>query len=78
MAHRSGHLDPMNVIRAARLVAPVMVKQKAGVIIDISTAWAFEPSAYVPHFGGVPGGNVLVVLPRRSSPDQVRRRTTFA
>jgi len=33
----------MNVIRAARLMTPVMVKQKAGVIINISTAWAFEP-----------------------------------
>src|SRR5919108_3924149 len=38
----------MNVIRAARLVTPVMVKQKAGVIINISTAWAFEPSPMFP------------------------------
>ena len=38
----------MNVIRAARLVTPVMVKQKAGAIINISTAWAFEPSAMFP------------------------------
>jgi len=38
----------MNVIRAARLVTPVMVKQKAGVIINISTAWAFEPSSMFP------------------------------
>ncbi len=41
----------MNVIRPARLVAPVMVKQKAGAIINISTAWTFEPSAMFPTSG---------------------------
>jgi len=38
----------MNVIRPTRLVTPVMQKQKSGVIINISTAWAFEPSAMFP------------------------------
>jgi NAD(P)-dependent dehydrogenase (short-subunit alcohol dehydrogenase family) len=38
----------MNVIRATRLVTPVMVQQRGGVIINISTAWAFEPSAMFP------------------------------
>ena len=38
----------MNVIRPTRLVTPIMQKQKAGVIINISTAWAFEPSAMFP------------------------------
>jgi NAD(P)-dependent dehydrogenase (short-subunit alcohol dehydrogenase family) len=38
----------MNVIRPTRLVAPVMVKQKGGAIINISTAWAFEPSPMFP------------------------------
>ena len=38
----------MNVIRSTRLVAPIMVKQKSGVIINISTAWIFEPSAMFP------------------------------
>jgi NAD(P)-dependent dehydrogenase (short-subunit alcohol dehydrogenase family) len=38
----------MNVVRAVRLVAPVMVRQKGGVIVNISTAWAFEPSAMFP------------------------------
>lgn len=38
----------MNVIRPTRLVTPVMQKQKAGVIINISTAWAFEPSVMFP------------------------------
>ena len=38
----------MNVIRPTRLVTPVMVKQSGGVIINISTAWAFEPSPIFP------------------------------
>ncbi|WEZ82310.1 SDR family oxidoreductase [Rhizobium sp. 32-5/1] len=38
----------MNVIRSVRLVAPVMQRQKSGTIINISTAWAFEPSAMFP------------------------------
>jgi NAD(P)-dependent dehydrogenase (short-subunit alcohol dehydrogenase family) len=38
----------LNVIRPARLVTPVMVKQQSGVIINISTAWAFEPSPMFP------------------------------
>ena len=38
----------MNVIRPTRLVTPVMQRQKHGVIINISTAWAFEPSAMFP------------------------------
>jgi NAD(P)-dependent dehydrogenase (short-subunit alcohol dehydrogenase family) len=38
----------LNVIRPTRLVAPIMVEQKAGAIINISTAWAFEPSAMFP------------------------------
>ena len=38
----------MNVIRPTRLVAPIMQTQKTGSIINISTAWAFEPSAMFP------------------------------
>ncbi len=38
----------MNVVKATRLVAPIMVDQKAGSIINISTAWAFEPSSMFP------------------------------
>ncbi|MBH3410166.1 SDR family oxidoreductase [Pseudomonas putida] len=33
----------LNVIRPTRLVTPHMQKQQGGVIINISTAWAFEP-----------------------------------
>lgn len=38
----------LNVIRPTRLVTPIMQKQRAGVIINVSTAWAFEPSELFP------------------------------
>ena len=38
----------LNAVRPTRLVTPVMQKQKSGVVINISTAWALEPSAMFP------------------------------
>ena len=38
----------LNAVRPTRLVTPVMQKQKSGVVINISTAWAFEPSSMFP------------------------------
>lgn len=38
----------MNVIRPVRLVAPIMKAQKSGAIVNISTAWVFEPSPMFP------------------------------
>ena len=38
----------LNVIRAARLAAPVMVHQRGGAIINISSAWVVEPSPMFP------------------------------
>lgn len=38
----------MNVIRPVRLVTPIMLAQKAGAIVNISTAWVFEPKAIFP------------------------------
>ena len=38
----------MNVIRSVRLVAPVMQAQKAGSIVNISTAWVYEPTPMFP------------------------------
>lgn len=38
----------MNVIRATRLVTPVMQRQGGGAIINISTAWVAEPAAMFP------------------------------
>lgn len=41
----------MNVIRPTRLVTPIMVAQKGGAIVNISTAWTFEPSPMFPTSG---------------------------
>ena len=38
----------MNVIRPTRLVTPIMLKQRAGTIINISTFAAFEPDPLFP------------------------------
>ncbi|MGJ5175969.1 SDR family oxidoreductase [Bradyrhizobium oligotrophicum] len=38
----------LNVIRPARMVTPIMQAQKGGAIINISTAWTFEPSSMFP------------------------------
>lgn len=46
--HRGMDTYLMNVIRPTRLVTPHMQRNKGGAIINISTAWAFEPSALFP------------------------------
>ena len=46
--HQGLDIYLMNVIRATRLVTPIMVRQHSGAIINISTAWAFEPSPMFP------------------------------
>ena len=38
----------LNVVRPARLVVPAMQRQGGGAIVNISTAWAFEPSELFP------------------------------
>ena len=38
----------LNVVRAVRLVAPIMIAQKGGAIVNISSAWVMEPSAMWP------------------------------
>ena len=38
----------LNVVRAARLVTPIMVAQRGGTIINISTAWVNEPAPMFP------------------------------
>jgi NAD(P)-dependent dehydrogenase (short-subunit alcohol dehydrogenase family) len=38
----------LNVVRATRLVAPIMVEQKCGSIVNISTFAAFEPDPVFP------------------------------
>lgn len=38
----------LNVVRALRLVTPIFEAQGGGAIVNISTAWAFEPTAMFP------------------------------
>ena len=38
----------LNVVRPTRMVTPVMQQQKSGAIINISTAWTFEPTSMFP------------------------------
>ena len=46
--HKGMEVYLMCVIRPTRLVAPIMAAQGGGTILNISTAWAFEPSALFP------------------------------
>ncbi|WP_242221167.1 SDR family oxidoreductase [Shinella zoogloeoides] len=46
--HKGMDIYLMNVIRPVRLVAPIMKAQKSGAIVNISTAWVFEPSSMFP------------------------------
>jgi NAD(P)-dependent dehydrogenase (short-subunit alcohol dehydrogenase family) len=46
--HKGMDVYLMNVIRPTRLVTPIMQAQKSGAIVNISTAWAFEPAAMFP------------------------------
>lgn len=38
----------LSAVRAARLVAPIMTAQGGGSIVNISSAWTFEPTALFP------------------------------
>lgn len=46
----------LNSVRAARIVAPIMIEQKSGTIINISTFAAFEPDAVFPTSGVMRAG----------------------
>ena len=46
----------LNVVRATRLVAPIMIEQKSGAIINISTFAAFEPDPVFPTSGVMRAG----------------------
>lgn len=46
--HRGMEVYFLSAVRPARLVAPIMAEQGGGAIVNISTAWAFEPSEMFP------------------------------
>ncbi|MCB1341166.1 MAG: SDR family oxidoreductase [Pseudooceanicola sp.] len=49
--HRGMDFYLMNVVRAVRIVAPIMVAQKGGAIVNISTYATFEPDPAFPTSG---------------------------
>lgn len=46
--HQGMEVYFLNAVRSTRLVAPIMEAQGGGAIVNISTAWAFEPSSMFP------------------------------
>ena len=46
--HKGMEVYFLSAVRPARLVTPIMEAQGGGAIVNISTAWAFEPSAMFP------------------------------
>jgi NAD(P)-dependent dehydrogenase (short-subunit alcohol dehydrogenase family) len=46
--HKGMEVYFLSAVRPARLVAPIMAAQGGGAIVNISTAWAFEPSDMFP------------------------------
>jgi NAD(P)-dependent dehydrogenase (short-subunit alcohol dehydrogenase family) len=49
--HKGMEVYFLNVVRPTRLVTPIMLRQKSGVIINISTFAAFEPDPIFPTSG---------------------------
>ncbi|PST22478.1 3-oxoacyl-ACP reductase [Mesorhizobium plurifarium] len=49
--HRGMEVYFLNVVRPTRLVTPIMVEQKSGSIVNISTYAAFEPDPLFPTSG---------------------------
>ncbi len=64
----------LNVVRPTRLVAPIMVAQKGGSIINISTFAAFEPDPVFPTSGVFRAGLAAFtkLFADRYAPDNVR------
>ncbi len=46
--HKGMEVYFLSAVRPARLVAPIMAAQGGGAIVNISTAWAFEPAGMFP------------------------------
>lgn len=64
----------LSVVRPTRLVTPIMLRQKSGVIINISTFAAFEPDPVFPTSGVFRAGLAAYakLFSDRYAPDNVR------
>jgi NAD(P)-dependent dehydrogenase (short-subunit alcohol dehydrogenase family) len=51
--HRGMDMVMLNVVRMARLVTPIMLAQGGGAIVNISTAFVFEPEETFPVSGAM-------------------------
>jgi len=54
--HEGMEVYLLNAVRATRIVAPIMIEQKSGTIINISTFAAFEPDPVFPTSGVMRAG----------------------
>jgi NAD(P)-dependent dehydrogenase (short-subunit alcohol dehydrogenase family) len=72
--HRGMEVYFLNVVRPVRLVTPIMQRQKAGAIINISTFAAFEPDAVFPTSGVFRAGLAAYtkLFADRYAPDNIR------
>ncbi len=52
--HKGMEVYFLNVVRPTRLVTPIMMEQKSGSIVNISTYATFEPDPLFPTSGGLP------------------------
>lgn len=64
----------LSAVRPTRLVTPHMQKQKSGSIINISTAWAFEPSEMFPTSAVFRAGlaSFAKIYADKYAPDNIR------
>lgn len=72
--HRGMDVYFLNVVRPTRLVTPIMERQKAGVIINISTFATFEQTLYFRR----PGSSARAWRPSPSCSQISTLRRTFA
>lgn len=72
--HRGMEVYFLNVVRPTRLVTPIMLEQKAGVIVNISTFAVFEPDPTFPTSGVFRAGLAAYakLYSDRYAPDNIR------
>ena len=72
--HRGFDTYFMNAVRPTRLVTPIMQAQGGGSIINISTAWAFEPAAAYPTSTAARAGlaSFAKIFSQTHGPDNIR------
>lgn len=72
--HKGMDVYLLNVIRPVRLVVPHMLEKRKGAIVNISSAWAFEPAANFPTSGVFRAGLAAYtkLFADKYAPDNIR------